>query len=255
MPSLIMIVYILILNAYINVLHISQYDTSNPGLVTDIDNNSYKTFSVNGVTWMAENLRTTRYRDGSEITKVEENVRWRNFRLGAWSYYDNDEIHASIHGKLYNLYAVTDPRGLCPDGWEIPSKRDWDALVKVTSNRKKSVLSIIGKWDKNALKTNDALSTKTSSQGLTESMFNGYPSGYRKVTGEFKGMGVVGLWWGPIRLFKDYQSAYRDYNPYSLNSLYETWIFDIQFYDQNNTAYTLMTAPFIGLSVRCVKHN
>ncbi|MDP6908138.1 MAG: FISUMP domain-containing protein, partial [Flavobacteriales bacterium] len=84
--------------------------------VTDIDGNTYDVVQIGSQCWMAENLKTTHYRDGSLIPVVTDNTAWGNLVSGAYCHYDNDNAHDNTYGKLYNWYAVMDTRGLCPEG-------------------------------------------------------------------------------------------------------------------------------------------
>ncbi|TVQ71729.1 MAG: hypothetical protein EA363_05470 [Balneolaceae bacterium] len=96
--------------------------------VTDIDSNTYKTVIIGAQEWMAENLRTTHYRDGTEIPNVPDNGQWAALDRGARVFYDNDAAHPEAFGKLYNWHAVNDPRGLCPEGWSVPTDGQWMEL-------------------------------------------------------------------------------------------------------------------------------
>ena len=82
------------------------------GTVTDIDGNVYQTVVIGGQEWMAENLRTARYRDGIAIPNVQDNAEWENATTGAWSNYNHDAANDVVYGKLYNWYAVEDSSGL-----------------------------------------------------------------------------------------------------------------------------------------------
>ena len=75
--------------------------------------------------WMDKNLNTDHYRNGDLIPQVQNEVQWKNLTTGAWCYYNNDSANGAIYGKLYNWYAVNDPRGLAPDGWHVPSDSEW----------------------------------------------------------------------------------------------------------------------------------
>lgn len=90
--------------------------------VTDIDGNSYNTVAIGGVEWMAENLNVSHYKNGDVIPQITDNTQWANATTGAWCYFNNSTANGTVYGKLYNFYAVTDSRGLVPDGWEIPSE-------------------------------------------------------------------------------------------------------------------------------------
>jgi uncharacterized protein (TIGR02145 family) len=95
--------------------------------VTDIDGNVYPVVSIGGQCWMAENLRTTRYRDGAEIPNVTDATAWSDLETGAWSNYDNDTVNDALYGKLYNWFAAFDVR-ICPQGWHVPTDADWQTL-------------------------------------------------------------------------------------------------------------------------------
>ena len=96
--------------------------------VTDIDGNEYTTVRIGDQVWMAENLKVTRYRNGDAIPGVTALEEWVVLETGAWSEYDNNPENGKVYGKLYNWYAVSDPRGLAPEGWRIPTEEDWRKL-------------------------------------------------------------------------------------------------------------------------------
>jgi uncharacterized protein (TIGR02145 family) len=75
---------------------------------------------------MKENLKTTKYRNGDSIPNVL--IDRLKVTSGAWSYYDDDSYNNTDYGKLYNWYAATDPRGICPEGWHVPSADEWQIL-------------------------------------------------------------------------------------------------------------------------------
>lgn len=85
--------------------------------------------SICGQIWMQNNLDVTHYRNGDEIPQVQDQTQWNNLTSGAWCYYLNNTSNGTIYGKLYNLYAVRDPRGLAPQGWHIPTDNEWTILV------------------------------------------------------------------------------------------------------------------------------
>ena len=80
--------------------------------------------------WMIKNLDVSQYRNGDPIPEVTDSTEWANLTTGAWCYYDNNPENGATFGKLYNWYAVNDPRGLAPTGWHIPSDAEWEVLVK-----------------------------------------------------------------------------------------------------------------------------
>ncbi len=96
------------------------------GEVSDIDGNTYKTIAIGGQTWMAQSLRTTHYRNGDPIPHVKDSDAWRNQEQGAWCSYNHVTHPDSLatFGLLYNWYTVEDERGICPQGWRVPSRED-----------------------------------------------------------------------------------------------------------------------------------
>lgn len=85
---------------------------------------------------MAENLAVSRYRNGDEIPQVQDAAEWNRLTTGAWCYYENNSANGVTYGKLYNWYAVNDPRGLAPEGWHVPSDNEWQMLVEKTGGEK-----------------------------------------------------------------------------------------------------------------------
>lgn len=99
------------------------------GSVTDIEGNIYKTIFVENRTWMAENLKTTKYSDGTPITWESGFAGWINRTTPAYCWYDNNEIKCKdIYGALYNWFTV-DTKKLCPTGWHVPGALEWDILA------------------------------------------------------------------------------------------------------------------------------
>jgi uncharacterized protein (TIGR02145 family) len=98
------------------------------GSVNDIDGNSYKTVTIGTATWMAENLRTTKFRNGDAITKVAGNQWALTKNPEFYAYADNADL-ISLYGHLYNGYVKDDIRGACPAGWHLPTSAEWDAIA------------------------------------------------------------------------------------------------------------------------------
>lgn len=105
----------------------------NPGLtygtMTDQDGNSYKTIVIGTQTWMAENLRTTKYRNGDPIPNVTGPRAWMDLSSGAYCNYNNNTAYPPIYGRLYNEYAARDSRNIAPAGWHLPTFQDWRVLI------------------------------------------------------------------------------------------------------------------------------
>jgi len=96
--------------------------------VTDVDGQQYESVFIYGQEWMKENLNVSKYRNGDPIPEVKDQDEWANLTTGAWKYYANKTENGVVYGKLYNWYAITDTRGLAPEGWHIPTEREWHSL-------------------------------------------------------------------------------------------------------------------------------
>ena len=96
--------------------------------VKDIDGNSYKTVKIGNQIWMAENLKVTRYRNDDEILNITNNDSWGNIGLGGYCDYENNPSNSETYGRLYNWYAVNDESGLAPEGWHVPTIKEFNEL-------------------------------------------------------------------------------------------------------------------------------
>ncbi len=109
----------------------TEESTTNPditeGTIKDIENNTYKTVTIGTQTWMAENLKVTKYNDGASIPNVTDATAWSELTTGALCDYDNTPSNSETYGKLYNWYAVNTGK-LCPTGWHVPSRSEWTTL-------------------------------------------------------------------------------------------------------------------------------
>ncbi len=89
----------------------------------------YSSITICCQSWMTKDLNVSTYRNGDVIPKVTTNAEWAALTTGAYCYYNNDSTtYAAVYGKLYNWYAVNDPRGLAPEGWHTPSEIEWTTL-------------------------------------------------------------------------------------------------------------------------------
>lgn len=98
-------------------------------LLADVDGNIYKTVTIGTQVWMAENLRTTKYRNGNLISKITDPTAWASQTTGAYCSYDNSTSNYTTYGYLYNWYAATDARFIAPTGWHIPTQAEWTTLM------------------------------------------------------------------------------------------------------------------------------
>ena len=108
------------------------------GKLKDIDGNLYTTIKIGKQIWMANNLNVEHFRNGDKIPEIKSKTEWVRTKKPAFCYYNNNHLYGKSYGKLYNWYAVNDPRGLAPEGWHIPSKHEWQILqAHVADNTKK----------------------------------------------------------------------------------------------------------------------
>jgi len=136
----------------------------------DIDGNVYETIQIGDQLWMAENLKTTHYNNGDEIP-YPSNEDFGSFDEGQYGVYDNDPSNADVYGNLYNFAAVDDDRGLCMEGWHVPSDGEWTVLTDYLGGS--SVAG--GKMKEEGLDHWNSPNTGATN----ESGFTGLPAGYR----------------------------------------------------------------------------
>lgn len=108
---------------------------------SDVDGNIYKTIKIGEKVWMAENLNVSHFRNGDlipEAKTIEEWVLAGTKNEPAWCYYNNDSENSIKYGKLYNWYAVNDPRGLAPENWTIPDNNEWAKLIDYLGGSKEA---------------------------------------------------------------------------------------------------------------------
>lgn len=96
--------------------------------VTDVQGNVYGTVQIGAQIWMSENLRTAMYQNGDPIPGGLNDAQWSTISTGAWASPDNNFGLDASHGKLYNWYAISDSRGICPAGWHVPSRAEFEQL-------------------------------------------------------------------------------------------------------------------------------
>jgi uncharacterized protein (TIGR02145 family) len=164
----------------------------NYGSLTDQEGNVYRTISIGSQEWMAENLTTSIYRNGEEVLTNLDNMSWQNTTDGAWAYYNNDVSFACPYGKLYNWFACTDERQLCPTGWHVPSLDEWLVFVDYLGGE-----SVAGGQMKTVgnLDSNTGLWLCPNNGATNSSGFSGIPGGYRNLSANDAGMGYSGNWW------------------------------------------------------------
>ena len=199
--------------------------------ITDAENNTYKTVYIGTQQWMAENLKTSKYSDGSTILNItDDNTQWQNNTTGAWTYYNNDASNNAKYGKLYNWYAVSKisngNKNVCPTGWHVPTDSEWTVLTDYLGGE-----SIAG----GKLKEVGTTSWNSPNTGATNtSLFSALPGGGRGSIGNFNVIGDGGLWWSST----EYNTGVAWYR---------------YLYGFNVDATRNYVIKIIGLSVRCLR--
>lgn len=198
----------------------------NPTL-TDIDGNEYNQVTIGTQVWIQENLKVTRYRDGSSISHITSDDEWEKTGKGAWCYYENDAGYAPEYGCLYNWYAASDSRNVCPLGWHVPTNDEW-----------KTLLTFLGGWEHAGGKLKEAGTAHWAAPntGATnESGFTGLPGGSRVNGGIFNNdIDLYGWWWS---------STMPDNFAFALGLYYE-----VAWADHTELS------PSWGLSIRCIQN-
>ncbi|MCO5249382.1 MAG: fibrobacter succinogenes major paralogous domain-containing protein [Chitinophagales bacterium] len=161
---------------------------------------------------MAENLRTTKYNDGTDIPHIMDNKVWSNLTSGAYSIYNFSPENEQIYGKLYNWYAVNTGK-LCPKGWHIPTDAEWTQLENYLGS------NVGGKLKATGNTTDGTGLWESPNSGATnESGFSGLPGGYRGGDGSYGGMGSLGYWWSSTEYGTSL--AWGRYLYYSVSSVF-----------------------------------
>lgn len=100
------------------------------GTVTDVDGNVYRTAKIGNQWWMTENLKVIHYRNGESVPIVTDPAQWASLASGSSCCYGNETTNVAIYGRLYNWFAITDTRGIAPQGWHVPSDAEWQVLER-----------------------------------------------------------------------------------------------------------------------------
>jgi uncharacterized protein (TIGR02145 family) len=209
-------------------------DTSNPtpatGTVTDIDGNVYHIVTIGTQAWVVENLKTTRYNDGTSIPLVTDDDAWASLTTPGYCWYNNDaSMFKNTYGALYNWYTVNTGK-LAPPGWHVPTDAEWTTLitylggVDAAGAKLKSTGTIpagTGLW-------------RSPNYATNESGFTAVPAGTCDYDGLFSQLSSSGYWWSA-----------------SENDAPNAW-FWYMFYDHSYTGsnYGYKT---LGFSVRCIR--
>lgn len=214
--------------------------------ITDIDGNEYRTVTIGSQMWMAENLRASKYNDGTPIPLTDDFDLWKSCVKEEYCFYNNDQGNKNQCGALYNWFVVDQSlnanKNVCPAGWHIAKKGQWNTLLNYLSQNgygfggnsqaiAKSLASVSG-WENcfsdGQVGYNPSLNNSSG--------FNGFPAGLRSYSGDFSVYGRWAGWWAQP-------------DDYSLG--YSPWFIVITYEKDNVTSIGLGTN--YGSSVRCIK--
>lgn len=224
-----------------------------------------QTVTIGTQVWMTKNLNVSTFRNGDPIPEAKTDEEWKlagENQQPAWCYYDNNPANGAKYGKLYNWYAVNDPRGLAPQGYHVPTDAEWTKLVNFLGlDAGKKMKSATG-WNSKAGESKEcpncaswnaeyrrkvachtckdtrsvpAPKVTKSGNGTNTSGFSGLPGGYRGVDGPFYGVGDGGTWWCSTE-----------------HSAGTIWTRDL--YYLNGTVARDYYGYEVGLSVRCLRN-
>jgi uncharacterized protein (TIGR02145 family) len=196
--------------------------------IADIEENTYNTVTIGAQVWMAENLKTTKYNDGTIIPLVTDNTVWSNLTTPGYCWFNNDQTsYKPTYGALYNWYSVNTGK-LCPTGWHVPSDADWTILSNYWGGEE-----VAGGKLKEA-GTAHWLSPNTGA--TNERGFTALPAGNRTDNAIFYDVGNFGYWWSVTG--DNTTSAWLRYLSYNSSTL-------------NKVSYDRKS----GFSIRCLKND
>lgn len=197
-----------------------------------------ETIKIGKQEWMVNNLDVDQYRNGDSITRIESNIQWFKLNIGAWCYYENNYEYGKIYGRMYNWYAVNDPRGLAPEGWHVPSDEDWKICEKYLGISQSDVDKdgwrgepIVGAKFKESSRNLWVISSNIANNA---SGFSALPGGQRYFKGDFGMLGTRADFWSST-----------EYNNQ------EAWIRELVRLDSGIARYNYDKR--YGFSVRCLR--
>ena len=215
------------------------------GTFQDLDGNYYHTITIGTQTWMLENLKTTKFRNGESIPNVTDNSAWAGLTTAAWSDYNNATSNAATFGHLYNWYAAADSRNIAPDGWHVPSIEEWMILENylinnsfnydgsTSGNRFAKALASTNYWKVSS----GAGAPGNNMSNNNSSGFNGLPGGGRYGTsGVFFSQTEGAFYWAKEET-TDVEANYR-----------------AMFYGYN-FFQNFVSSKKLGFSIRCIKSD
>ena len=204
-----------------------SFTTEKAKSVTDVEGNVYDLVYIGTQVWMADNLKTTKFRDGTAIPNVPESNAWIALSTPGYCWYANDkETYGNTYGALYNWFAVADAKGLCPTGFHVPTDEEWTTLITFAGGD-----AVAG----GKLKEEGTTHWTTPNTGATDDYdFKALPGGRRSDEGYFWYIGTGTRWWSSTQFDATY-----------------AWSRDAA-YDNASVQRDFKTKTY-GMSIRCIK--
>ncbi len=175
-------------------------------------------------TWMSKNLDVSTFRNGEQISQAKDVEQWKyagTNKIPAWCFYEFNESNGKKYGKLYNWFAVSDSRGLAPNGYHIPSDAEWTILTDFLGGSAAKKMKSKDGWEDNG-------------NGDNSSRFNGLPGGYCQYYGNFYNIAGDGYFWSS-----------------SEDNTDDAWLLGL--YGSNTEVASYPYDKGSGLSVRCLR--
>jgi uncharacterized protein (TIGR02145 family) len=210
-----------------------SFETYNSDAIIDIDDNYYNIVTIGSQVWMAENLKTTHYNDGTPVPLITDNATWANSTAPGYCWYNNDQAtYKAVYGALYNWYIVdalsNGGKNVCPAGWSVPTDSEWSALTTYLGGE--------GVAGGKLKETGISHWTNPNTDATNETGFTALPGGARKLDGPYDFIGGDGHWWCT-----------------SLFSADNAWL---RYINTNGGIVARINADKnYGLSIRCLKSN
>jgi uncharacterized protein (TIGR02145 family) len=215
---------------------ISFYTKGETGSVSDNEGNTYSTIVIGTQKWMAENLKTGYFNDGSAIPLVTDASAWTALSTPGYCWYNNDETaNKATYGALYNWYTVNTGK-LCPTGWHVPSDSEWKTLEMYLGLTQSEADAAGWRGTDQGTQLKNTTGWNSGGNGTNTSGFSALPGGNRFTSGPFALIGDYGYWWSS----SDFDAI-------------DAWCRNL--YHPNGDVFRNRLDKHYGWSVRCLKNS
>jgi uncharacterized protein (TIGR02145 family) len=204
--------------------------------VSDLDGNIYDTVHIGSQVWMKENLKTTKYNDGSLIPLVKDSIAWFTLTSSAYCWYKNDSVtYKNTYGALYNWYTINTNK-LCPAGWHVPSNAEWHIMILTLDPAAQDCYCTESSNAGDAIKEAGLTNWGTGNNGNNSSGFTALGAGFRNYYNKsFQGKTAVTYFW-----------TSTPNTPYA--TVWHRWMSN-----NSSNVYEYLDQKIQGMSVRCIQ--